>query len=169
MAKTSTKRKKAKPTQPKKEKGKAKGKAPEPRKNAALVTDMTKIRKQPEYLLFLQFSATPSVLWGEIWDVTSQAEFAKKIGVGEDTLSDWKRVPGYYDDVVQLNKQFFKARIGNVMLALETKSLDPNKVNGNDVRILATYAEAYSDRVETDHILPPEVQEALAKVAAVLG
>lgn len=133
-----------------------------------ITSDLTKIRKLPEYLEFIQFSATPSVLWPEKFEVNNQDGYAKKIGVEPATLSDWKKVPGFYDDVVAINKLFFKARLGNVMLALETKNLKVDKVNGADVRVLATYAEAYTDRVEQDHVLPKEVQDALAKVASIL-
>ncbi len=137
-------------------------------KPVTISSDLTKVRKNQEYLGFLQFMATPSALWPDIYEVKDQAEYAKKIGVEPATLSDWKNIPGYYDDVVAINKQFFKARISNVMLALETKNLNPKTVNGADVRVLATYAEAYNDRVEQDLVLPKEVQEALAKVASVL-
>lgn len=156
----------------KKKPNKAKAVTKTVRKRNETVTvssDLSKVRKTAEYLGFLHFMATPSVLWPEIYEVNSQKEYAAKIGIDNATLSDWKHVPGYYDDVVAINKKFFKARIGNVMLALETKSLDPEKVNGTDVRVLATYAEAYSDRIEEEHKLDPAVQEALDKVSKALG
>lgn len=54
------------------------------------------------------------------------------------------------------------------MLALETKNLDPEKVTGNDVRVLATYAGTYQERVETEHTIPPELQDAIDRVRKVL-
>lgn len=163
--KTTKKTTKSKPKQTKK------GTGTKQKRNGTVTvsSDLTKVRKTAEYLGFLQFMATPQPLWPELYGVTNQMEYAKQIGVDNATLSDWKNVPGFYDDVVTINKKFFKARVGNVMLALETKCLDPNKVTGNDARVFATYAEAYSDKVEEEHKLDPAVQEALAKVAKALG
>ena len=76
---------------------------------------------------------------------------------------------GFWEDVITVRKDFFRARTANVILALETKSLDPNKVQGQDVRILLTYTGEYSEKVENEHKITPELQTALDKIGKVLS
>lgn len=49
------------------------------------------IRLTSEFEEFVRFSATPRALR----EVKTQEMFAKKFGVSPDTLSDWKKLPGF--------------------------------------------------------------------------
>ena len=48
-----------------------------------------------EYEEFVRFCATPRILR----EIKTQREFAKKFGVNEDTLTDWKKVSGFLERV----------------------------------------------------------------------
>lgn len=48
-----------------------------------------------EYEEFIGFCAMPRVLR----EIKTQREFAKKFGVSEDTLTDWKKTPGFSEAV----------------------------------------------------------------------
>jgi len=134
-----------------------------------LTTDLNALAKPKEYLEFITFMAIPDVLREEQMGLKTQQDFATKFGIDAGTLSDWKKRVGFWDDVIAVRKDFFKARTANVILALETKSLDPEKVQGQDVRVLLTYTGEYSDRNETEHRIHPELAAALERIGKVLA
>lgn len=134
-----------------------------------VATDMTTIRKPQEYLEFITFMAIPKVLREETMGVKSQQDFGKKYRVDEDTLCAWKNKVGFWDDVVTARKDFFRQRTADVILALETKSLDPERVQGTDVKVLLGYTGEYAEKVENEHKVHPDIQAALDRISRVLG
>lgn len=154
-----------------KKKPRIKAKA-KPAKNGRITstyTDLSVLNKPQEYLDFILFIAIPRVKRQEIMDVETQGEFSKKYGVGEATLADWKKRAGFWDDVMAQRKEFFRQRTADVLLALETKSLDPKKVQGQDVKVLLTYTGEYAEKAESEHRVHPDIQKALEKISSVLG
>lgn len=144
-------------------------KAPKKTSKLDLVSDLNGLKHPQKYLEFITFMAIPDVLREELLEVKTHGDFAKKYRVNEDTLTAWKKRAGFWEDVITVRKDFFRARTANVILALETKSLDPNKVQGQDVRILLTYTGEYSEKVENEHKITPELQTALDKIGKVLS
>lgn len=133
-----------------------------------IVSDLSGIKKPQKYLEFITFMAIPDVLRAELLEVKTEGDFAKKFLVNKNTLTDWKKRIGFWEDVIAVRKDFFRARTANVILALETKSLDPAKVQGQDVRILLTYTGEYTEKVENEHKIHPELAAALEKIGKVL-
>lgn len=85
------------------------------------------LRHQFEYADFIQWIAMPKSLRSP----KTQRELARKFGLGEDTLSDWKKREGFWEETEQLRKSWGKERTPNVMLALynrAVKSGDPSAV-----------------------------------------
>jgi len=136
--------------------------------NIKLTSETEGMNKPQEYLEFITFMALPRTLREEIIGADTQEDFSKKFKVSEKTLVDWKKRAGFWDDVVTVRKEFFKARTADVLLALETKNLSPEKVNGQDVRVLLTYTGEYSEKQELEHKVHPELQAALEKIGKVL-
>lgn len=147
---------------------KAGRRAPTVKPPTKLASDIVGLHKPQEYLEFITFMAIPEVLREDLIGARTHGDFSKKYRVDEDTLTSWKKRVGFWDDVVATRKDFFKARTANVLLALETKSLDPNKVNGQDVRVLLTYTGEYSEKAETEHKIHPELAAALDKIGKML-
>ena len=52
----------------------------------------------------------------------TQRDLAKEIGVGEDTLSDWKKLPGFIDDVNALARELVKHDIADVLGVIRTRA-----------------------------------------------
>lgn len=146
------------------------GKKP-PKKTSELkiVSDLSGLKNPAKYLEFITFMAIPDVLRAELLEVKTHGDFSKKYRVNEDTLTAWKKRVGFWEDVITVRKDFFRARTANVILALETKSLDPNKVQGQDVRVLLTYTGEYSEKVENEHKVHPELAAALERISKVMG
>lgn len=136
-----------------------------------LKTDLSGLTKPQEYLEYVTFMAIPSVKRVEIMQLEddTQEAFCKKYKVNKNTLTDWKKRVGFWDDVLTIKKEFFKARTANVLLALETKNLDPAKVQGQDVRVLLTFTGEYTEKVESEHKVHPELQAALEKIGKVMA
>lgn len=84
------------------------------------------IKLMREFTEFVQFCATPRVLR----EIKTQREFAKKFGVSEDTLTDWKRTPGFLDMVRQLILKREQEGLSDVIEALhrKAKSGDPGAI-----------------------------------------
>lgn len=143
-------------------------KPPKKSSEIKLASDLSGLKKPQKYLEFITFMAIPDVLRAELLEVKTQGDFSKKFRVDEDTLTAWKKRVGFWEDVIAVRKDFFRARTANVILALETKSLDPARVQGQDVRILLTYTGEYSEKVENEHKIHPELAAALEKIGKVL-
>ena len=79
-----------------------------------------------EYEEFVRFCATPRVLR----ETKTQREFAKKFGVNEDTLTDWKKVPGFLERIRQIILEREQEGLPDVIDALRGKaeSGDPSAV-----------------------------------------
>jgi hypothetical protein len=133
-----------------------------------LHSDMTGLRNPQKYLDFISWIAIPDVLRAELELPATQKAYAEHVGVTQDTLVDWKKRAGFRDDVMELRSIFFTERAANVILALETKCLDPKSVSGNDVRVYLTAIGNYKERQEQEHKVHPDLQKALDKVAKVL-
>lgn len=132
-------------------------------------SDLTKMQKPQEYMEYVYFMALPRTLRAETLGLDGQADvdFTAKYKVNKNTLTEWRKRVGFWDDVQTVRKEFFRARSGDVLLALETTCIREGK--GTDVRVYLTYTGEYSDKVEQEHKVHPELQAALEKIGTVLG
>jgi len=73
-----------------------------------------------EYEEFVRFCATPRILR----EIKTQREFAKRFGVNEDTLTDWKQSPGFSERVRQIILEREQEGLADVIDALRGKALE---------------------------------------------
>lgn len=52
----------------------------------------------------------------------TQKELCQKFGVGEGTLSEWKRLPGFMDEVARVAKEFMKDDVADVLGAIRSSA-----------------------------------------------
>lgn len=71
-----------------------------------------------EFEEFIRFCATPRVLR----EIKTQREFAKKFGVSEDTLTDWKKIPEFFDRIRRIILERELEELPNVIDALREKA-----------------------------------------------
>lgn len=91
-------------------------------------------------------------------------EFAKENGVSIDTLTDWKKLKGFFDEVklagLVSNRNFSPEVIGGILRAAK-------KGNPASQKLWLQYFEGFTDKVEfedkTPNKLTPEERKELAK------
>jgi len=133
-----------------------------------LVSDIKSLKRPADYIAFLQFSASDREVRKRVWGGHTQEAFAKKIGVHKDTPTDWKKVPGYHQDMINIRQLMFAEETADSIRALIKKTRDPKQVTGHDVRVLLTYTGEYREKHEEEVTMNPEIQAALDRLAEVL-
>ena len=96
-----------------------------------------------EFSQFISWLALPESLRNP----QNQKDLAEKFGVGEDTLSDWKKRNGFWNEVKTQHKDFGKARTADVLEGLYHKA---KKGTAPEVRLWLQYFEGFSERAELD-------------------
>jgi len=132
----------------------------------APVSDLSGMNKPQEYLEFITFMSLPRALRGQLTGTETQDEFSEKYGINRNTLVAWKKRVGFWEDVQNARKGFFRERSADVLLALETACLKDGK--GSDVRVYLSYTGEYTERAEQEHKISPEIQAALDKIERIL-
>lgn len=79
-----------------------------------------KLRHQSEYADFVLWTSLPK----ELRDPKTQRELAREFGVGEDTVSEWKTRPGFWDAVSAQRLIWGKDKTSDVMHALYKRVLE---------------------------------------------
>jgi hypothetical protein len=80
----------------------------------------------------------------------TQRELAKKFGVGEDTLSDWKNRVGFWDEVSKQRKSWCKEKTSDVIEALYQKIIETG--GASEVRLWFEMVEDWSTKEEVKNV-----------------
>jgi hypothetical protein len=137
-------------------------------------TTKRKLRHQFEYNDFVLWIAMPKSLRNP----KTQRELALRFGIGEDTLSDWKNLDGFWVEVEALRKTWGRERTPNVLLALYNRIIrtgeasavrlwyeivEDKKFNEKDVVVTCAHCEKYREIEElSDEQLRKRINEAEA-------
>ena len=78
----------------------------------------------------------------------TQGELAVKFGVGEDTLSNWKKRVGFWDLVKEKRRHWGKERTPNVVMGLYRKAVRDG--NAAEAKLWLQYFEDWTERKEVD-------------------
>jgi hypothetical protein len=105
--------------------------------------DLIGLKHQMEFLDFIEWIATPST----IRSPKTQQELAKKFGVGQDTISEWKNRPRFWASVYERRRQFGRERMPDVIMALYNRIMRTG--NAPEVKLWLQYFENWSERIIT--------------------
>ena len=93
------------------------------------------VRRIPEFIEFTKWCATPS----SSREVKTQKEFAERIGVSQDTLSDWKKHPSFRTFVWQFLCDRMQEQIPDAIQGFYEKIASGNG-SASDVRLFLRLA-----------------------------
>lgn len=104
-------------------------------------SDFTGLRNTSEYIAFIDFMATPK----ELRDLETQGEFSKFFKVSENTLTDWKRRDGFWEDVREARRKYIREEfLGTALLALKKSILKDGKAP--EVKLLYQLADEFEEK-----------------------
>lgn len=106
------------------------------------------ILKRAEYLEFVRWCATPDALKEEAGFPRLQKDLAKKLGVDDSTLSDWRKTDGFWEDVEDQIKRWMKDRTQNVLGRLYTQVIKEGKAQ--EVKLWLQYGMGFSEKIQVE-------------------
>ncbi|MDD2681096.1 MAG: hypothetical protein PHE20_03285 [Patescibacteria group bacterium] len=89
----------------------------------------TKIRKKDKYLEFIYWISQPSIMR----QPKKLQDFAKKIGIHKDTLTNWKYTESFWEDVKTERISFMQEILGDAIVALKRRIIKYGRAS--DVRL----------------------------------
>ena len=130
-------------------------------------TDLSRLKNPAKYMTFVLFTSVPEIYRNDVTGATTQQALAKLLRVNNNTLTEWKKVAGFWDDVSDLRKAYFKDKTGDVIMSLYNTCLKDGR--GHDVKVFLNYTGELNDKTEQELSVSPELQQALEKIGEVLG
>lgn len=100
------------------------------------------------------------------WECTSEKALAKKLGINEWTLNQWKHTNEFWAEVFKVQKQHLAYDLGDVLLGLKRAAISTGKAP--EVKLYAQIAGAISEADKVEHNISPEVKKALEVLGGVL-
>lgn len=93
------------------------------------------VRRVPEFIEFVRWNALPT--WHR--KLKTQKEFAKRIGVSQDTLTDWKKHPEFWPLVWHFLCEWMKEQTSDIIGGLHEK-ITSGKGSASDVKLFLNLA-----------------------------
>lgn len=84
----------------------------------------------------------------------TQQDLAKVLHVDEGTLSDWKRTPGFKDEVSRLATEWARGFLPDVLGAMVHAAVDRLGGTAQDRKLFLQYVQDWAPKEATEHYLP---------------
>ncbi len=99
------------------------------------------IKKKIEYQQFVEWMGLP----GPERDPKEQKDLSLKLGIPEPTLSNWKKVDGFWDLVRIERKRWAKDKVSDVLMGLYRTAVLEGKAA--EAKLFLKYAEEFEDKL----------------------
>ncbi len=109
-----------------------------------------KIREPLKLLAFIEWLAMPT----QERKLKTQKEFATEIGLNVDTLADWKKLSGFWDEVAIHRNQYFRKYTTSISYGLmqRAKTGDPRAAE-----LFLTLFENYNKKTGIEDLTPARI------------
>lgn len=111
--------------------------------NKSKIIKENKIRHNFEYHQFVLWTSLPK----ELREPKTQAELSKQFGVGQDTVSEWKKRIGFWDEVARQRKNWSKEKTSDIIYSLYKRIMETG--NASEVKLWFQLMEDWSERLMT--------------------
>lgn len=101
--------------------------------------DYNKIQDPLKLQAFIDWIAIPKVAR----EPKNYKDFAKQIGVNQDTLTDWKHLIGFWQEVQKEQKEYFKEETTEVLSGLLQRA---KTGKAPEVKLFLQYFEGFSEK-----------------------
>jgi hypothetical protein len=91
---------------------------------------------------------------------TTMAQFAKQCGLHRDTLSDWKNLPGFWDEVSMYRSSYFRKYSSDVFYGLVKAAKTGNP---KAIELFAKIFEGYGDKERPEIYPTPACEQNLTE------
>ena len=124
--------------------------------------DLMGLKNPQEYLEFVYWLATPI----DLREIKTQENFAAKIGVTKDTLTNWKKREGFQDLLMETIKSNFRERSASVLRAVERRA---HERGGNqDAALFFKVTGMIKDQADIKLGVDEDLKNAINKISEVL-
>ncbi|KKU04263.1 MAG: hypothetical protein UY39_C0019G0002 [Candidatus Kaiserbacteria bacterium GW2011_GWC2_49_12] len=125
--------------------------------------DASRVHNPLILLEFVRWNVVPQNARAEFNLPVLHTDFAKKYGVSTDTLTNWKRLPFFWDEVALHRNNDFRRFTSDVYYGLTKRAMtgDPRAVE-----LFAKLFEGFSDKIRVEDETPPKelLPDEIAKV-----
>lgn len=125
------------------------------------------MKKEGEYFAFAEFIALPRALRESVLGVKTQTDFAKRFGVNEWTLVEWKKREEFQESVKKIRASFFRERTGDVLLSVETNAIKTGDAAPARL-LLEVTGEVKKEKSDDPNHLPEVLAEAIRNLSSIL-
>lgn len=116
--------------------------------------DISRVRNPLGLLDFIHWNVVPSSVRGTVGFPVSQKDFAEKYSISPDTLTDWKRLPFFWDEVAIHRNQEFRRYTSDVYYGITKRAIETGDPRAAE--LFAKLFEGYSEKVRIEDETPPK-------------
>ncbi len=133
-------------------------------KSDNIIGELENVYKQTELRLFIDFVSVPKVYREEIFGFANEQDFAEKYKLSQDTLTDWKRKEGFWDEVAKFRDRWARRKTTDVVAALLRNILK----NGDKAEVEFWFKKFEGFRDVSDINIISEVDRRTAEISDIL-
>jgi len=109
-----------------------------------------RVVEKDKLLLFIKFCSIPK----EVRELKTQREFSEKFGIGMDTLSNWKSIAGFWDEVSIYHKNEMKRFMNDVGMGILKSA---KKGNPKASELYLKYYMDWSEKIKVEDETPERI------------
>ncbi len=111
--------------------------------------DASRVHDQVKLFNFVEWNALPP----QNRSLKTQGDFAHTFGLHIDTLTDWKKIAGFWDEVKSKRDHIFRKYTTKIDYGLAQRAM---KGNAREVELWHKLYEGYDEKVSVSNTLPTD-------------